>query len=107
MRVWIASFVLLFGIAELYQWFEEITLPLPVYILGGVFLAIASNYKKYAGWSFQRQSIKAELEQVSVPPVKLPVGSANWSRLKQYTSNAAPQLLRPISFTIRQTEDEN
>jgi hypothetical protein len=41
--------------AELHQWMKNFTLPLPVFILAGALLAIASNYGKYAGWSFQQQ----------------------------------------------------
>jgi hypothetical protein len=47
MRVWLASFILLFAIAEVYQWAKHFTLPLPIFILGGAFLAIISNYDKY------------------------------------------------------------
>ncbi len=44
MRVWIAIFFVLFAFGEFYQWIKHFTLPLPIYILGGAFLAIASNY---------------------------------------------------------------
>ena len=46
MKFLIASFVLLFGVAELYQWIDGFRLPLPLYVIGGIFLAIASNYEK-------------------------------------------------------------
>ena len=46
MRVWIATFALLFALAELYEWAKEFISPVPIYILGGAFLAIASNYEK-------------------------------------------------------------
>lgn len=46
MRVWLLSFIVLFGAIELYQWVKEFILPLPVYVLGGAFLAIASNVEK-------------------------------------------------------------
>ena len=45
-RVWLTSFILLFGAAELFQWAKELTLPMPIFVLGGAFLAIASNYDK-------------------------------------------------------------
>uniref|UniRef100_A0ACD5GZN9 Uncharacterized protein n=1 Tax=Desertifilum tharense IPPAS B-1220 TaxID=1781255 RepID=A0ACD5GZN9_9CYAN len=51
MQVWIASFILLFALAELFQWLKDFTLPLPIFILGGVFLAIASNSEKIPGLS--------------------------------------------------------
>lgn len=46
MRIWLACFGLLFAIAELYEWAKQLSLPLPIYILGGAFLALASNYNK-------------------------------------------------------------
>lgn len=45
MRVWIVCFILLFGGAELLQWIQQFSLPLPIFILGGAFLAIMSNYR--------------------------------------------------------------
>lgn len=43
MQVWIVCFVLFFGAAELYQWIQGITLPLPVFAVAGALLAVASN----------------------------------------------------------------
>lgn len=82
MKVWIVSFGILLVLAEFYQWVQEITLPLPVFIVGGVVLAIASNYDKF---------IPPQTTQ-SLPlqptPIKLP-----------------SQPNRPVSFTIRQDAD--
>jgi hypothetical protein len=44
MKVWIATFILLFAIAQFLEWLQKFSLPLPIYILGGALLAIASNY---------------------------------------------------------------
>lgn len=52
MRVWLACFFLLFALAELFDWIKHISLPLPIYILGGAFLAIASNFNKHWGVFF-------------------------------------------------------
>lgn len=46
MKIWMTSFLLIFGLAEFYQWAKEITLPMPIFVLGGALLAIASNYDK-------------------------------------------------------------
>lgn len=46
MRVWLLSVALLFVVVEFYQWLQEVTLPLPLYAIAGVILAIASNYNK-------------------------------------------------------------
>ncbi|MCC5639616.1 hypothetical protein LC593_28085 [Nostoc sp. CHAB 5844] len=69
MRVWLACFVLLFALAELFDWLQEFSLPLPIYILGGAFLAVASNYDKIVGSYFSDTSIAASLEtpQLDVP----------------------------------------
>jgi hypothetical protein len=45
MKVWLTTFGLLFVLAQMYVWVKDFILPLPVYILGGAFLAIASNYE--------------------------------------------------------------
>lgn len=50
MRIWLSCFLVIFAIAELYQWAQHLTLPLPIYILGGAFLAIASNANKRLGF---------------------------------------------------------
>lgn len=52
MAVWFACFFLLFAIAELFDWAKDLNLPLPIYILGGAFLAVASNYNKLMGSYF-------------------------------------------------------
>jgi hypothetical protein len=46
MKVWAACVVVFFGVAELYQWFQHVTLPLPVYGVAGLLLALASNSEK-------------------------------------------------------------
>lgn len=50
MRVWLSCFFVLFAIAEFYQWAQHVTLPLPLYILGGAVLAVASNADKRLGF---------------------------------------------------------
>ncbi|AFZ34355.1 hypothetical protein Sta7437_0764 [Stanieria cyanosphaera PCC 7437] len=46
MKVWLVSVALLFVVAEFLLWAKNFILPLPIYLLGGAFLAIASNYEK-------------------------------------------------------------
>jgi hypothetical protein len=63
MRVWLACFLMLFALAELFEWLQEFNLPLPIYILGGAFLAVASNYDKIFGSYFADSNVEASLEQ--------------------------------------------
>lgn len=50
MTVWLICFFLLFAIAEIFSWafdwLGNLSLPLPMNILAGSFLAVASNYDK-------------------------------------------------------------
>ncbi len=75
MKVWLACFVVLFALAELFDWLQEFALPLPIYILGGAFLAVASNYDKIIG-SYLSDAIiiDASLEQ---PQLDSPTQSPN------------------------------
>lgn len=38
--------VILFAGVQLFQWLMGVILPLPIYVMAGAFLAIASNYDK-------------------------------------------------------------
>ena len=46
MKSWLVIVAILFVIAEAILWLKNFILPLPIYILGGAFLAISSNYDK-------------------------------------------------------------
>jgi hypothetical protein len=96
MRIWIISFLLLFGIAELYPWVTHFTVPLPLFILGGALLAIASNYGKFNFVSFQQ----------AAPPNTKIVDEPNLRNVNQPSTQPLPKAERPISFTIRTTAQE-
>lgn len=91
MRVWLTSFVLLFGAVELYQWASELTLPMPIFVLGGAFLAIASNYDKLRNLPIHIDYEAPEDKPKSVPPTSTRPISVK-------TKSATTQ---PISFEIR------
>jgi len=75
MRIWLACFVVLFALAELFDWLQEFSLPLPIYILGGAFLAVASNYDKIVGSYFSETSIAASLETPQLEVSHQPLAS--------------------------------
>jgi hypothetical protein len=83
MRVWLACFFVLFALAEFFDWLQEFNLPLPIYILGGAFLAVASNYDKIVGSYFNDVSMEASLEHTqldstiaSTEPISLAIASS-------------------------------
>lgn len=92
MRVWIVCFVLLFGAAELLQWIRQFSLPLPIFILGGAFLAVLSNFDKLTHLPFHPDYEEPELVEKEAPTMS--------------TSQTAPTPGRhpaqqPVSFEIR------
>ncbi len=95
MRVWIASFALLFGLAQLYQWVKGFNLPLPVYILGGAFLAIASNYEKGIGAFFGIAPTIHDGELEEELPASHPPVANNQGQI---------QAKQSISFTIERRD---
>ncbi|MDD1415395.1 hypothetical protein MEN41_12365 [Dolichospermum sp. ST_con] len=50
MGVWLVCFFVLFALAEFFNWLRGFFVPLPIYILGGALLAVASNYDKIFGY---------------------------------------------------------
>jgi hypothetical protein len=85
MRVWITCFVVLFALAQLFDWVQQFSLPLPICILGGAFLAVTSNYEKLFGSHVQNRinaTVELTTEQLqldSSPPntVSLPSTSSS------------------------------
>lgn len=55
-KAWLVSVGILFILAEFSLWLRNFMLPLPVYILGGAFLAIASNYERGIVALFRQQT---------------------------------------------------
>lgn len=46
MKSWLFSVVVLFVLAKAFLWVRGFILPIPIYVLAGAFLAIASNYDR-------------------------------------------------------------
>ena len=107
MKVWMTSFLVLFGMVELYQWFRDFTLPLPVFILAGALLAIASNYGKSPGLSYEEPATELELNRVKKSKVRNFTSSSNFNLpSNQSMSTSASINQRSISFTISCPERE-
>lgn len=85
MRVWLACFFVLFALAEFFDWIQELSLPFPIYILGGAFLAVASNYDKIVGSYFSNVTAEIWTEvpkidlstQSQISPNSIPVSKLN------------------------------
>ena len=74
MRVWLACFLVLFALAQLFDWIQKFQLPLPIYILGGAFLAVASNYDKFFSSyvSHRNDEVPSEQPLLDSPPQPTP-----------------------------------
>lgn len=117
MKVWATSFIVLFGLVELYQWVQHlhfgVDLPLPVFILGGAALAIASNYDKRAGLPFSFKSEASGGAIANQPAQSLQPSTTNPAAFNNSQPTQKPELptfnnstptsqpQKPISFTIQ------
>ena len=67
----------MFALSHLIEWVQQHSLPLPIYILGGAFLAVASNYEKlfgsylgeYSGENSSKNNNQQQLDAASQPEV--------------------------------------
>lgn len=59
-QAWFTIVVILFVAVEVFQWVIGFILPLPIYIIAGAFLAIASNYDKGMSVLFRQVTAKEE-----------------------------------------------
>ena len=67
-QVAIACFLVLFGAVELMDWFQKRDLPMPVLVMGGVLLAVGSNYNKLPLDRLRSVISKDIFDKSSLPP---------------------------------------
>ena len=106
MKVWVISVLVLFGMVEMYQWMKHFTLPMPVFLLGGALLAIASNYRKFTGWFLQQQPTQSDANQAQTAALGGLTNTQSYEFLNQSSAMPASQSARPISFLIGRREPE-
>ncbi|MFM7365072.1 MAG: hypothetical protein ACKO11_11385 [Cuspidothrix sp.] len=70
MKVWLVCFFVLFAGTELFKWLRSFPVPLPIYVLGGAFLAVVSNHDKIFG-SYLKNVSGINLVELSEPLPKL------------------------------------
>jgi hypothetical protein len=66
MKSWLFSVVVLFIVAKVLLWVRGFMLPLPVYVLAGAFLAIASNYDKGIGYLWQLEARESDRDNSTI-----------------------------------------
>ena len=98
MKVWITCFIVLFGTAELLQWIQQFSLPLPMFILGGAFLAIASNYDKLTSLPFH--------PDYELPLSQQPVVSAGSEMPMSQQSGSQQAVSQPIAQKSARSQSE-
>ena len=59
MKAWLVSVGILFVVVEIFSWVKNFILPLPIYILAGAFIAIASNYDKEIMAMFRQETVES------------------------------------------------
>jgi hypothetical protein len=77
MKVWLVCVFVLFALAQFFDWVKEVSIPLPIYILAGAFLAVASNYDKIVGDYFSKvqSEILPQLPELDASTQSTPISS--------------------------------
>ena len=66
MKVSIVTFFLIFALVEFYQWIKQFTVPVPIFVFAGAFLAIASNSEKgITAWFAHKKPLESVLQQTA------------------------------------------
>ena len=116
MKLWVVCFVILFGSFEFYQWIRQVTwfaefqISLPLSVVGGIVLAIASNYDLMSGLPFNllgdgappSNGLNSTLPSPADTPKMMKQGNR---RPISFQVFAAPK--RSISFEIPQNRDRS
>jgi hypothetical protein len=100
----LACFVLFFGLSQLFGWMRQFNLPLPIFILGGAFLAIVSNFDRRAGLPFSL------IDEVFAPPakeIKPPAPAQPEGIEPSQTQILTPQSQKPVSFKVSKPEQSS
>jgi len=122
MKLWLVSFLVLFFGAEAIQWFAHlhwfsgVELSLPVVVIGGIGLAIASNYRQFQALGllpemFPNRELPSTPEpstatatEAAPPPVEeTPAAATTNSRTKENSISFEIRKPKPVSFEIRRS----
>ncbi|HEY9769716.1 MAG TPA: hypothetical protein V6C71_14665 [Coleofasciculaceae cyanobacterium] len=92
LRAWLFGVGILFVLAEFSIWLKQFILPLPIYILAGAFLAIASNYEKGIIALFRQDTLNPDvLTQTATLIKQTKVLEAQNVAAYQFTEAAKPK----------------
>lgn len=89
----LVCFVVFFILSQMFEWASQITLPFPIFVLGGAFLAIASNFDRRAGFPLNLLNTLTPPEEPAIP-----------NESPTIAESSIPKFPREVSFTIRKPE---
>ncbi|NJN31594.1 MAG: hypothetical protein HC824_15100 [Synechococcales cyanobacterium RM1_1_8] len=96
MQIWVASFIVFFVLSQFFDWLRQAVFPWPVLVLGGVILAIASNYDKRHSFPFWPSDLAASGSSTpGLSPSPGQAGPARSAEPTPLTATATPAVLPP------------
>lgn len=103
MRIWIACFLVIFALTEILQWVKHFSLPLPLNIVFGALLAIASNFDKLFGVEFPATNSPPVVTINNSPPSPQSTNTENppLTQLKQSQSSSIDITASPPKTPIK------
>lgn len=98
MQVWIASVIIIFALSQFWTWLQGLEYSSPVLALGGLLLALISNYDKRASLPFWPQKTQLKTAEIAnLPPQTSSLGSLPHEPVTQTLS---PGILSPRNHSI-------
>jgi hypothetical protein len=106
-QFWVLVVVVLFIGAQLFQWLQGAILPLPLYVMAGAFLAIASNYDKGMGQLINRgEQAVAILTETTTETMQAELYSPNVTVELESQSEKVLKLPEFVEDTVENTQKE-
>ncbi|MFN9174367.1 MAG: hypothetical protein ACK58N_07600 [Synechocystis sp.] len=94
-QFWVLIVVVLFIGVQLFQWLQGAILPLPLYVMAGAFLAIASNYDKGMGRLINRgEQVVATVSATLQAELEPQNNAVAQPELKPETALALPEFVK-------------
>jgi hypothetical protein len=94
-QFWIATFFILLAVAQVYQSIKDINLPLPVYLVLGTVLAVASNANQKLAFGASSDA-RVSIQEIKEPAPAISSPIASVSLVATQTPELAPaQIEKP------------
>ena len=108
-RFWLVIVVGLFVSFQFFQWLRGVIMPLPIYMIAGAFLAIASNYEKGLSGLAHHLSLPTPVSSASNPTVQkvVPPSSVESQTPVAIPERPQPQFVDSVADSVTTLQEQS